>query len=201
VTTTTHERRLLLPAPMVAAVRECRKTQHRAPIVPAPLGYEPQLEPSGKWVWWRIENGKNSWDERRCPFGAPGDRLWIPERIIIESFGAGVAHIRYFSDVILGVRSRMVSDRGLPNRCCVVPATKAPRHTARTVVEIESVRVERLDDIDPFDCVAEGADVEVDHAGPAFMALWDARYASRGYPWESSPWVWAVAWHLVEATT
>jgi hypothetical protein len=67
-----------------------------------------------------------------------------------------------------------------------------------------SVRVERLQEITEEDAQAEGfeRDFRPDgseygaglvYAVDEFASLWDKLNASRGFSWESNPWVWRVA--------
>ena len=81
----------------------------------------------------------------------------------------------------------------------VLPSIFMPAEYARTFVRIESVRVERLQDITEEDARQEGCDY-----APAltpigsFMKLWDRLNAARGYPWSSNCWVWVLSWKLID---
>ena len=50
-----------------------------------------------------------------------------------------------------------------------------------------SVTVERLQDITPAECDAEG----FDGAG-AFIAAWNRIYSAKGLGWDRNPWVWRI---------
>ncbi|MGE0456444.1 MAG: HNH endonuclease [Vicinamibacteria bacterium] len=77
--------------------------------------------------------------------------------------------------------------------------TQTPGH--RTL-EITEVRVERVQEIDNGDALAEG----MNGWGPPhttvpfeeFARLWDSLNASRGYGWDANPWVWVVRFRRVE---
>jgi hypothetical protein len=164
MTTTTRERRLLLPAPMVAAVRDGSKTQHRAPIGRFPNCDTVFVDYGDGWWPYKSCDGE-SFDDgdgnevpMRCPFGAPGDRLWIPETWGLESTAemnlfvgrteppgtplSGDADLLAREHAPMRVVYRADGDiEGMYWR----PAQHAPRWAARTVVEIDSVRVEQAD--------------------------------------------------------
>lgn len=56
------------------------------------------------------------------------------------------------------------------------------------MLEIEDVRVERVQDITRADCVAEG----MGRYAAAYAAIWDVFNAKRGYGWNKNPWVWVI---------
>jgi hypothetical protein len=85
------ERPILFSGPMVCAILEGRKTQTRRAINPQPRvghvispdwGTSPDGHQFGEPGLW-LENGPDypdgAEDERRCPYGMPGDRLWVRE--------------------------------------------------------------------------------------------------------------------------
>jgi hypothetical protein len=75
------------------------------------------------------------------------------------------------------------------------PAIHMPRKYARIFLEVISVRVERLQQMDVASCVHEGIDPgnawTVD-AKPNFIKLWDSLNAKRGYGWNVNPLVWVI---------
>ena len=97
------------------------------------------------------------------------------------------------------------------------PATM-PREAARIFLRVTGVRVERLQDITALDCADEGIELEWsdDMPKPSYMSLayskqvverafvkafaeiWNTKYAHKGYPWESGPWVWAIEFERTE---
>ncbi|GAB6276276.1 MAG: hypothetical protein SAMD01599839_08160 [Rectinema sp.] len=86
-----------------------------------------------------------------------------------------------------------------------------PRWAARILLEVVSVRVERLQDISPADCIAEGMDGSTilfsnpdepcDDVGISvheqFFELWDSLNAKRGYGVDMNPWVWVIEFKRV----
>ncbi len=91
------------------------------------------------------------------------------------------------------------------------PSISMPRWAARTVVELVSVRVERLEDISEKDARAEGAlaiwiDPEtMDNLIPGhyshregFYDVWNNPNAKKGNPWKANPWVWVPEFKVIE---
>lgn len=223
-TTEVKEHPILFGAEMVRAILDGRKTQtrrvcpqpffdakgfrFRAGILEAKVSSE-EYERLGfatfdSGDYWHAVEGRHS----KCPYGKPGDRLWVRENFYIDSFGAGVAQISYAAD---GERGRAcgVSDRKLPNRCGSVPSIHMPRHCSRINLEVTDVRVERVTDISFYDIRAEGVSCpEHDFPGGMcvsecyalrreFAELWDRINKERGFGWLSNPWVWVVEFQVV----
>jgi hypothetical protein len=145
-----------------------------------------------------------------CPFGVPGDRLWVREtwcQKACEVHGSlvdGEAH--YAAD---GYEVRHVDDI---NRSPWRPSIHMPRWASRITLEVTDVRVERLHAITEQDAIAEGvnpgdaytvfqagvgirSDIGNTHQG-AFMCLWDEINGARA-PWVSNPWVWRVEFRRI----
>ena len=90
------------------------------------------------------------------------------------------------------------------------PSIFMPRRVSRLTLEIESIRAERLSDISTDDAEAEGAIYwwnqtpmkrgngrAILHPKEAFRTLWDSINESRGFGWESNPWVWVIQFKRV----
>jgi hypothetical protein len=83
-----------------------------------------------------------------------------------------------------------------------------PRWASRILLEITDVRVQRVQEISEADAKAEGVEQANDgwHGtnGPGFNYrssfewLWDSLNARRGFSWADNPWVWALAFHVLE---
>ncbi|MFT4267856.1 MAG: hypothetical protein QM586_11660 [Xenophilus sp.] len=143
--------------------------------------------------------------ERCCPYGRPGDRLWVREATVrVEDHGyTGPVYVE-------SEDGRACLDGGLapaPDDCTEVepyelrirPSIHMPRWASRITLEITGVRVERLQDISIADAMAEG----VEHARPtlaglppclewryAYEDLWNDIHGPRA--WDANPWVWVV---------
>lgn len=85
-----------------------------------------------------------------------------------------------------------------------MPSIFMPKMATRLILEVTSIHVERVQDIDVDDIVAEGAfppDKNIGLGGQfaveAWWDLWDAINAKRGYSWSSNPWVWVVGFKQI----
>lgn len=147
----------------------------------------------------------------RCPYGVPGDRLWVRETFRLPSYmddRPAKALLGYYPGQLYGVTEWPAQDHEAKNRGRNRPGRFMPRELSRLTLEVTEVRVQRLQDISPADIDAEGCrpdlvagqDIDIDGdlwpAGVrtvrlAFQELWDSLNAKRA-PWDSNPWVWAV---------
>ena len=68
-----------------------------------------------------------------------------------------------------------------------------PRDCSRILIEILSVRVERVQDISEEDAKAEGIQkVEPGEIFFDFIGLWNSINEKRGAGWNANPWVWVI---------
>lgn len=184
---------IIFSGPMVRAILDGRKEQTRRVIkygeAAAPHGdfWRPYSSDS-RWFWeTNFDKGPNSIHPRQgmlCPYGVPGDRLWVR-----EAFG-------YYAD-----GSFFYKADGTEPNTKHHPSIHMPRKASRINLEITSVRVERLKDISEADAIAEGAPQEITQYGltikyashrEAFMELWDKLNYKRGFGWEMNPYVWRI---------
>ncbi|EOF4353847.1 hypothetical protein [Klebsiella pneumoniae] len=232
------ERGMIFNAEMVRALLSGRKTQTRRIIKPQP---EATLSGSlsGKWLS-RPLNGlllpKIEDIAIHCPFGAVGDRIWVretwgvvsheldedgriqpwtpdrPATVIHEMpFGNGYysGHAIYAAD---GDFTWGDDDGYEDGRSCWKPSIHMPRAASRILLEITTVRVERLNAISEEDARAEGiidggclncgepepcgcANPEPD-ATDAFAYLWQSIYGQEN--WNANPWVWVIYFERIE---
>ncbi len=66
-----------------------------------------------------------------------------------------------------------------------------PAWAARDFIQITDVRVQRVQEITPVDCLAEGImpnDMPAKALIDDYACLWDS--INKKYPWSSNPWVW-----------
>lgn len=169
-------------------------------------------------LWWGVPNDVTDCDpsphtlfEAQCPYGAPGDRLWVREALHFERWYDDEAP----SNVTAASRIWYAADpiaeraRGLFNRGRKRPSIHMPRWASRLTLEVTGVRVGRVQNISEEDCYAEGISLSDKpyiedligeyewHPSSAYRLLWDTINATRGYPWEANPWVWVVAFKRV----
>jgi len=153
------ERPILFSAPMVRAILAGTKTQTRRVVKPQPLKPDPShpsyfpFQPDD-WVWsansWSstISNspeGPAGWS-RHCPYGQPGDRLWVRETFYHDPEDSLTL---YRAD---GGFDGDQWDAGYKWH----PSIHMPRLISRITLKITDVRVQRLQAISEADALAEG---------------------------------------------
>lgn len=121
-----------------------------------------------------------------CPYGGEHDRLWVR-----EAFAKTVVHQAMGAVWTVYRECDNRTDYGGPWK----PSIHMPRASCRTILEITSVRVERLHDISTDDIIAEGLsttlrgyDAEVD-----LRDQWRALWESTGGNWDANPWLWCIS--------
>ncbi len=230
-----NERPILFSGPMVRAILEGQKTQTRR-VVKLPAEFQPESVEHVDFhsLWgpdaWLFRGSAKVGDETltvsrgvQCPYGLPGDRLWVREAHSIHN-----AYGQHRGD-----GKRWGPWGGLPNtvspdatkiayyregfdRCAPRwrPSIHMPRWASRITLEITDVRVERLQDITAEYVTAEGVgtlgesmwgerwwvgapQAAVNDAKVDFSILWDSINAKRGHSWASNPWVWVVQFQQV----
>lgn len=223
------ERPILFSAPMVRAILEGRKTVTRRAIK-----NQPHIDSSGNFCVGGSNYGQDGYGKPVtkhfvkdcCPFGKPGDRLWVRETFI-DLRGTGVEHrpdpdgplqrYAYAADCRPGSHNDEArKDFGLKYK----PSIHMPRTACRILLEITDVRVERLQDISEEQAVAEGliwqgqenVKVFYSHAerkyppgahqqfgisGVDAVSAFRNLWNSVGGDWDANPWVWAVEFKRV----
>ena len=170
------ERPILFNAPMVRAILANTKTQTRRVVKARDL------------EWMDVHQGLREPDNaERCPYGQPGDRLWVR-----ETFGHFERNENFAPGCEVFYRADGESLAMEPWR----PSIHMPRHASRITLEIARVRVERLRDCNEVDAIAEGAPwaacgapQEGSHKA-GFAQLWE-QINGHG-SWEANPWVWVI---------
>lgn len=143
-----------------------RQTQIRRVVKPQPTTNNPAvIEPAkdyGASAWiqrrWQTAGSWNGGNPIHCPFGAPGDQLWLRETFQALNFGylvynADLAMRRYEQWKFTGETD--VWKQG-EKPLSMKPSTQMPRWASRITLEIVNVRVERLGEISEADAIAEG---------------------------------------------
>jgi hypothetical protein len=193
------DRPILFSGPMVRAILDGSKTQTRRVVTPQPscdtLHMLNNIE-RNPHRWWPVSaddytTGKGV----ECPYGVPGDRLWVRETWA-SSYGAGCWGTLFKADgaYVQGKRKHengphFNADNLPPVRWR--PSIHMPRWASRLTLAVTDVRVERVQDITEADAVAEGFGSK-GYPKLAFCNTWDSLNAERGYGWDSNPWVWAI---------
>lgn len=209
---------IIFSAPMVRAILERRKTQTRRVVKPQPqcsgAGWHADLYNGGpEWAFW---NGSMMSEPRtwKCPFGVPGDRLWVRETFSVESnFSTGSDHEpphddgrpilwqEYEEGVMWWQQCHYRATDPAPDLCCESercavcpeegygphwrPSIYMPRWACRIVLENTRSGLDKLSNISLDDAVAEGFDSREE-----FFTYWDILNAKRGYGVDVDPYVW-----------
>lgn len=165
------ERPIPFTGPEVLAVLEGRKTQARRPIKPQPS----VVEGGTAFFVGHGQGGPGSLDRIiRCPFGQPGDRLWVRETFSRRDDTRIVA---YRADGECGAWLDDGDGERIWNRHGGIievpgsggpswglanyggrwrPSIHMPRWASRITLEVTRVRVERVQEISEEDAKAEG---------------------------------------------
>lgn len=200
------ERPILFSGEMVRAILNGRKCQTRRVIKGVkPVYTFAGMHPQTTIAWFDDGGGKRvAWP--KCPYGRPGDKLWVREACYLPGSGyfddAGEWRPERFTDINL-VKYAATDEpvnRGWTNepyRHCLVkkPSIFMPRWASRITLEVTAVRVERVQDINHNDAQAEGLPCYHDNHECAldhFKELWNEVNGKRGHLWADNPWVWVV---------
>jgi hypothetical protein len=207
------ERPILFSAPMVRALLEGRKTVTRRTIKPKLTNRfdEPRGEADvdAGYPFVECEDGYVS-AINFCPYGKPGDRLWVRETFNRTNPGGEAGVYYYRAD---GKFPKCIGGGKFTGVESWKPSIHMPRVASRILLEVVAVRVEQLQDISEEQSVAEGcqaldgckwhtfeeaaAGVPMhDHTAlDAFEVLWERINGEES--WASDPWVWVVEFKQV----
>lgn len=183
------ERGLICKDDEVRAILDGRKTVFRRPLGPRVGVYTKDGAPDEVDSLVRIgDDGSPEDGEVRCPFGVPGDRLWVREACAYGDMRWSHVPIKYRAD---GERQEGVWGWS--------PSSTMPRHMSRILLEVVSVRIERLHAITEDDAVREGMCRKgVSATGrvrasfrAAFENMWGRHY-TKSHAWSENPFVWRV---------
>ncbi len=191
------ERPILFSGPMVRAILEGRKTQTRRIVDPI------------------FQKAVSVMTTIPHKYGGPGDRLWLRETwayciVGPEERGSPILYRADNFEYYEKLRWK--------------PSIFMPRWACRILLEIEGIKVERLQDISDEDAKAEGSYLDrcdcmprrndrrpLDAAfklqechihGKEFQYLWDSiNGKAPGKDWTSNPWVWVITFKPISVHT
>lgn len=202
------ERGILFSAPMVRALLAGTKTQTRRALRQQPHGPAGRVvQPFDDGRQWFAERNPNEAGELllldavpHCPYGQPGDRLWVREtwRVSAPNNHRAPRDIVPCDSVHYEADSEKTwpaySGKGRPGMFM-------PRWASRITLEITGVRVERLQHISEADAVAEGCTSSTAANGvgitarDAYSDLWESINGPGS--WGANPWVWVVEFRRI----
>lgn len=206
---TPRERPILFNEQMVRAILEGRKTVTRRVMKPQPDFLGSMVDPNTPFK--TLDAGLHA--RITCPYGEPGDRLWVREAWAADAQVDAIAP----RDLSQGEPIWCPADFSVRQTGCSMiskgrgrPSIHMPRWASRILLEITAVRVERLQDISEEQALAEGVRGEpCDHARQACsdIGCWgDTAKGAFGFLWEqlngagawqANPWVWVVEFKRV----
>ncbi len=214
------DRPIIFSGPMVKAILEDRKSMTRRVMKPQPPESTKEIRRGllGLFVSFDSMDFENGW-ESYCPYGKPGDRLWVRE--------TWKAYLKHCIHNTCGFRaydtnpSPETSDiEYKATRDCTYDYSSwrssifMPRWASRITLEITDVRAERPQEITEEDASKEGiehfawntseeyreyttiwrdcAEALRNRRKLEFTRLWNSLNGKK-YPWDSNPWVWVIS--------
>ena len=188
------ERPILFSGPMVKAILDGSKTQTRRVVKRLDVrSGMPQPEMDSLLSL--------------CPYGKPGDRLWVRETFGIDDEDGSVLYFADPDTAQAAEHARVCEDRYPRRRASI----HMPRWASRILLEITDVRVERLCDISEDDARAEGIEYSERFKGYcvgmaehynshdprlSYASLWESINGPDS--WAANPWVWVVEFRRIE---
>jgi len=190
---TTHP--ILFSTPMVQAILEGRKTMTRR-IIKSPTGLfgigMAKYEPNTNFHYHNreviaLDENERSVKNILCPYGHPGDVLWVREKWSDGCMG-GYIYAGGRTEQELKDYSYSYSWR---------PSIHMPKAACRIFLKITDIRVERLQDIDESDAKDEGMISScINNYCDHFMEVWETINGKKS--WDENPWVWVISFERCE---
>lgn len=216
---------ILFSTPMVQAILEGRKTQTRRVIKKQPdlskhthITRAVILDGTNTEVFNYCSGGSINVESVKCPYGQPGDILWVRETwqhdikadldTVPPSWIPNGSYV-YIAD------GTIISKKELGELGVWRPSIFMPKEACRLFLKVKSVRVERLQDISEDDAIAEGVEQIADYGSTgyklytepeaaysdidalySFESLWQSINGEQS--WNDNPWVWVVEFERCE---
>jgi hypothetical protein len=216
------ERPILFSTPMVQAIQADRKTETRRTtnlkeINENPNDWNLTYKEDGSICWGADEGNEAIFlnEEKvrfiKNPYGQPGDALWVRESYCPE----------YFDDKTHGYKADWNKYAAeLMNQPKWKPSIHMPKAACRIWLMVESVSLERLEDITEEGAISEGVregtsglypgttywnymqtktgGVVYDSPIHSFRSLWESINGLDS--WATNPWVWVVKYRVLTKT-
>ena len=215
------EKPILFKTEMVQAILAGRKTMTRRIIKPQPNGQLKCVikhETKGRSCWMEDNADQLSKDFKFHKSYEVGDVLWVRETWAQLDMDYRAVEGKLNGEEFKGCPIAYKANNDAPEHFgCWRPSIFMPRTAARLLLKVKDIRVERLQDITEGDARSEG--IEWTDEGPlhahylnhnlnaslnfktskeAFSSLWDSINKSRGFSWDSNPYVWIISFERVE---
>lgn len=223
-----REHPIIFSGAMLLAIMEGRKTQTRRVMRKQPfildLGDDRHGPKTPHWVIDYSDQRKRSawkvgespyWTD--CPYGGPGDRLWVKEEWWpafkrTETNNGCAYRSDYLRPALLGLDHTIANERYWRGPVLM------PRWASRIALEVLSVRAQQLQEITAEDAIAEGIPQSAGEAAALglidlaktpghewdnrtsvenFALAWD-RINSKRVPWATNPWVWVLTFRRLD---
>jgi hypothetical protein len=213
---------ILFSTPMVQAILAGRKTMTRRVVNPQPpedvTGFDMDEYPStmvdrhgnlqeGPLVYGGIADTDFT---IKCPFGRPGDRLWVKETFTVLDHWEQTQSVQVLFEDAATLTACLTDQEWAKFQKWQQPRGKKTslflfKSLSRVWLEVTDVRVERLHRISETDAIAEGmprsrptkASKGLYHTAPVglFQDLW--RSINGEESWNLNPWVWVVSFKVL----
>lgn len=194
------------------------KWQTRRVIKPQPYPY------AGGWrqdvgtrktseTRWMPKHGPYPLMAKCCPYGQPGDHLWVKEPWRETGSVQRPDGSQPPPEIVAG---HVIYAADHPEEGPWRSSRFMPRLASRMTLLIRDIRVERVRDITEEDARAEGilepAPAHGNWCDPhkgreghwsyrkPFADLWDTINSKRGFGWDANPWCWVIEFRKVEDT-
>ena len=220
-------RPILFSGPMIRAILAGEKTQTRRIVKNRdrlPIGELFDLTPSLGYrasegsIWAGFISGKSQFQEYfKCPYGQPGDSLWVREAFRIFDRFHECDHLDACSCPKTGTPIYRAGEK-CDDEYKWKPSIHMPRLASRITLGITDIRVERLQQISDEDAIAEGiecvggeysccpwrnyrkgqaGEMNLHCSSPdrSYMTLWESINGPGS--WKENPWVWVVSFRVV----
>ena len=204
------DRPILFSAPMVRALLDGSKTQTRRVMKAQPPSHvvdfctyhNPKGDGLAHFGFDPVARELQEWFAV-CPYGQPGDRLWVRETWRPNADGG----FEYKADGgPMQSAFKQIFDDLLKRKW--KPSIHMPRGASRITMDITGVRIEQLHDITETDAKAEGLTChhglyatpdQVWQIDPrkAYRDLWESINGPES--WEANPFVWVIEFKKVTA--
>lgn len=142
----------------------------------------------------------------KCPYGEPGDLLWVRETFAKDGLCKGFLGDQKPSILYRASDEADRIEDEVPFGIKWKPSIFMPRWASRITLKVKSVRVERVQDITNNHAIDEGIHGKKTETPRSynvtcmkFSNLWDSINCKRpGCSWGENPWVWVISFEKWE---